>query len=405
MININSSAAKTFLILLILTLSFVVFVGGTMPYFLFYVLLLSFIIPFLHSFFAIIGIKGFVDIPSGSLYKGEKVTINHKLENKSFFSIPYLEIHSDISRKLTGRDTSRVVISLEKKGSYYFNEEINLIRRGLYEMGEIEIIVHDIFKFFTLRKKIKTDISLLVYPEVFNLSTFEITANQQLGELLVQNSIYKDKSRISSLREYREDDMVKAIHWKLTAKRDYPIVKEYENRVDTNVIIFIDNQMDNFVNDFDRRMEDKIVDVALSIVNYCLIQNIEVVLETQNETEYIKLYSQHSTDLKQFLELFARFKGNGMYDSMALLNSRMERELSGSAFIIITSILNKKMGAIGLQMKLKNLNPLFIVVTDNEYKNGFIEPLVESRLKQEGIPVFILDCKSNVTDVLEVSHG
>lgn len=405
MININSKVAKTFLILFLFMIPSVIFVGGTIPYFLFYVLLLTFIVPFLHSYIAIRSIKGSVDIPNGSLYKGDTININYKLENKSPFSIPYLEIHSDIARKLTGKDALKVIISLEQKRSYFYNEEVLLLRRGYYEMGEIEIIIYDIFRFFIFKKKINTSISLLVYPETTNLSTFEITANQQLGELLMYNSIYQDKSRISSIRDYREGDVVKSIHWKLTAKRNHPIVKEYETRVDTNVIIFIDNQKYLFENDNDRRIEDKIVDIALSIVNYCLNQNIDIILETQTEEKFIEINGQNPNDLKQYLEIFARFKGNGTLNSKTLLTSRIERIIDGSAFIIVTPNLDKGMGTIGLQLKSKNLNPLFIVVTDNENNNGFVEPLVESRLKQEGIPLFILDCKSNVKDVLEAKNG
>lgn len=405
MVKINSKTALIFSISFLFIIPFVLFVGGAMPYLIFYILIFLFIIPFLHNYIAIKGIRGSVEIPNGALYKGDRININYELKNRSPFSIAYLEIHSDIARKLAGKDTTKVIIPLEKKRRFFFNEEVVLSRRGYYEMEEIEIKIHDVFNFFTFTKNIKTNTSLLVYPETINLSTFEITANQQLGELQVRNSFYQDKNRISSLRDYREGDMVKSIHWKLTAKRDFPIVKEYENRVDTNVFIFLDNQDLYFENDVDRRMEDKIVDSALSVVNYCLKQNIFIALETQHKKRQIELSGQNTKDLKPFLELFARFKGNGALNTKSLLISKIERLRDGRAFIIITPHLDKDMGAIGIELKMKNSNPLFIVVTDKENNNGFIEPLIENRLKQEGIPLFILDFKSNVKDVLEVSHG
>lgn len=396
---------KFILVLFIIIISFVLLVGGTMPYFLFYVLLLTFIIPLIHIIISLKGLKGQVIIPNRSLFSGDKIDIIYQINNQSFFSTPYLEVQSDISKQLTGNDSLKLVLSLEKKEIFTHKETVVLSRRGFYQVGEIEVSIKDVFGFYSFRKKITSNTSLIVYPEIIRLSTFYISTSHESGELLVQDSRFQDKSRINSLREYQEGDSIKAIHWKLSARKETPIVKEYEHRGDTNAIVFVDNYKDLFKYDKDRRLEDKIADTALSIVDYCLREGIEINLETQNKKELIKVLGQQISDLKPFLEALARFKGNGFIDFNTFLLQRIESLKKDSTVIIITSYLDKNMGARGIDLKMKNLDPLFIVIIDMESKTGFIDPLIQDRLYKEGIMVCIIDYKTSIKEALEVYRG
>lgn len=392
-------------ILFIVIIGFVLLVGGTMPYFLFYIFLMIFLLPLIHSLITLKSLKGQVNIPKQSLFSGDKIDIGYEVENKSFFSIPYLEIQSDISKELTGTDSPKLILSLEKKKAFSHKETVILNRRGYYQVGDIGVTIRDVFGFYSFSKKITSSTSLIVYPETINISTFNITASHESGELLVQDSRFQDKSRINSLREYREGDSIKAIHWKLSTKKDIPIVKDYESRGDTHAIVFIDNYRELFRYDVDRRLEDKAADTALSIIVYCLRQNIEVNLETQSTDRYIKIQGQQNSDLKPFLKALAMFKGDGFIDFKSFLLPRIETLRKGSTVIIITSNLDKNMGAHGIHLKMKNLNPLFIIITDMENRTGFIDPIIQNRLSQDGILLYIIDYKTSVKEALEVYNG
>ncbi|MCF6464936.1 hypothetical protein [Clostridium sp. Cult2] len=170
---------KIILPIFLIILAFLLFVGGTMPYFIFYIFILTFLLPLFHSLIILNRLKGSVQIPRESLYAGDKITIKYEVNNNSRFNIPYLEIQSNISKNLTGIDSSTVMTMLKAKKSFTHGETITLKRRGYYEIGEIEITLRDVFGFYALKKKITSEISLLVYPEIINLSTFRITAVEQ----------------------------------------------------------------------------------------------------------------------------------------------------------------------------------------------------------------------------------
>jgi uncharacterized protein (DUF58 family) len=380
-------------------------IGDVMPYFMLYVFLLALLIPLTHSFVVLQSLTGRVDVPREAFYIGETVNIHYLVKNKSIFRIPYMELNSFITKRLTGRESMVEVISLESKQEFSKNETIILRRRGYYELGDMVVTVKDVFRFFSLKKTITSEAELIVYPKIIKLSTFEIMASQQLGELRVFDPAFLDKSRISTLKPYQEGDSVKRVHWKMSAKQDNLIIKDYENRGDTYVTVFIDNFQLYFNKDVDRRLEDKIVDMAVCMVNYCLDQRVEVVLETQKNQESIRISGQQKSDLKPFLTAMALFKGNGASNFKDFMETRAETIRKGTTVIIITPCLDKSMGAQGIRLKMSNLNPLFIVVIDSENRNGHIDADIEKKLKQEGINIYIIDHHTSIKEAMEVQYG
>lgn len=402
---ISPKLKPLFIFISILLLSFALFVGGLAPYYLLYIFALTLTLPLTHNLIILKNIKGVVKIPTGALYTGDKIDIEYKIENKSKFPIPYIEISSHITRLLTGRDVEQVIISLDSKSSFLKKVTITLNKRGYYDLGEIHLVIRDVFNFYSFEKGISSDASLLVYPDIICLSTLKITANYKSGELLSTNSLYQDINNMDSLRDYREGDPIKAIHWKLTARNDKVIVKTFENRVDTNTVIFLDNEISHFKGDIDKRLEDKSVDIALSIINYCFNQDINLILETHNQSSHIRLETLDGHELKSYLDVLARFNANSIFRIETLISSQIDKFNKGSTIIVISPYLDKSMGAVGIELKSKNLNPLFIIVTDIKNGTGYMDPVIEKRLLQEGIHIYIIDYTTSIKQILEEGNG
>lgn len=382
-------------------LTFLILVGGTMPYFIFYVFLFTLLIPLFHCLIVFYKLKGSVQIPENSLYAGDKITISFQVNNRSRFSIPYLEIKNSISKELTGVDLPGIVTTLNPKGSFSHSDDYVLKRRGYYEFGKIEVIIRDVFGFYSFKKTIASEAFLLVYPEPIDITSFRITNIEQLGEILVEDQAFQDKSRMSSIRDFREGDSVKSIHWKVSAKVDELIVKEFDNSGDTHVVVFIDNYEKLYRYDVDRRLEDKVADIGFSIINYYLNQGIPVLFQSQAKGSLVEIEGKYRSDIKPFLEAFARFKGNGKINFSSFLKSRMNNIKKGATVIIITPNLDKSIGTLGILLRSSGLKPIFIVATDNDNNTGSMDFMVEKGLREEGIPVYVLDYKTNIKEALE----
>lgn len=389
------------LFLFFATLSFALLVGGTVPYLIFYILLFTFLIPFIHSAIILKVLKASIKIPEGSFYVGEKITVEYTIENNSIFYIPYLKIKSNLAKELSGSIHKEVLTSLDPKSSFIHKENLVMKRRGYYDFGEIELFIKDVFGLFSLKKRITSKASILIYPKAINLNTFQVPNVGELGNLLINDPIFQDRSRVSDLRDYREGDSVKSIHWKLWPKLGNLLVKDYENRGDTNVIVFLNSYREVYKKDVDRRLEDKAVEIALSLVVYYLNQNISVTLETQNREKHIKIQGNQSSHIKPFLESLARFKGNGNTSFNKFLLTQVELLKKDTLTIIVTPHLDKSIATLGISLKTKNLKPLFMVIIDSPSNSGYIDLEVEKKLRKEGIPIYILNYAHNVKKILE----
>ncbi|OLS03621.1 DUF58 domain-containing protein [Tissierella creatinophila] len=376
-----------------------------MPYFLFYISILSFLVPLVHLLLSFIGIKAQINLPDDSLYTGVKIEIEYRLKNKNFFSIPMINFSSDISKILSGKKTTIKTLSLGPFEDFRFRDTIRLKRRGFYELVDLKVEISDIYSLFTFKKEFHNKTNLLVYPNIIELDSFKIYSNKNLGELSMQDSIFEDKTSISSIKEYTEGDSINQIHWKVSAKRGTPMVKSFEPVSNANLNIFINNNKLYFKDDFDRHIEDKIVDTSLAIVNYLLNLDIDLSLNTFSKKELIEISNIKKENLKVFLEMFARFKGNGESSIIDLIEEKMYSFIDNSMIMIITPNLDKEMGEIALKLKMKNLIPIFIIVTDKENNDPLINKDIENRLTEENIELYFIDYNSNIKEELEIKHG
>lgn len=390
--------------LFILALISTILVGGTLPYFIFYTLVLAILLPLVQSVLAIRSLEATIILPQASMYRDEKIDINYRISNRGFFSIPYLEIENEILKKLSKEDSKKTVIGLEKAESYKKKETIYLNRRGYYELVSIKVRVRDVFGLYSFKKTLSSPSSLLVYPRPIEINHFKIISSQVSGELLVKESTSKDRTSIESFRDYISGDSIKSIHWKLSGKFNQLIIKEYENSGDTNTLLLVDNSKKNFSNDLDRRTEDKSVDIALSLVDYCLRKNIPTILKTQNKSSALSLEGREEGDLKAFLELFAKLQADGSYSFKSFVEAQIEDSRKNTTIILVSNSLDREIASRILDIKMRGINIIAIFVTDIENQFRKIDLNLEIRLHQEGIPLYIIDYKDSIKDILEGYH-
>lgn len=394
----------SYIFLFIITFSFALLVGGPMPYFLFYIIILSFLLPLIHLLLSFIGLEAKITLPNSSLYTGSTVDIEYEVKNKNFFSIPILKFSSNITQKLSGKSNEPKTLSLSPREHFKYKENLVIKRRGFYEDVEINISLADIYSIFKFKKIFHNKTELLVYPNIIELDSFRISSNKNLGEILVQDSMFQDKSSIATIKDYTPGDSINKIHWKVSAKRDSPMIKTFEKVSNANLNIFMDSNVVLFKNDIDRRIEDKMVDTTLAVVNYFLNLDINISLNTFSKNNRVELFDRNKNEIKSFLEILARFEGNGIYGIDRLIEDKIYSFVDNSIVMIITPNLDKDIGAMAIKLKMKNLIPIFIIISDKEKNNISMNKNVEKRLTEENIELYFIDYMSNIKEELEIKH-
>lgn len=388
------------LIISLVLLGFVLFLGGELPYFIFYIFAVSIVLPLIHSLITVWRLKGKVVVPQKSLYKGDDLDITYVVYNKTPLLIPYIIIDSKVHSTLS-MYKSKIATALPGNEVYRHNETINLSKRGYFEVGEIEITIQDIFKLFKFKKNISSEASLLVYPKIIKLNSFRTSSSQHQGELMSLDGNFEDRTRVNTLRDYVEGDNIKAMHWKLTAKKDSPMIKIFDNRVDSNIGIFLDNSIASYEDDVNNRLEDKAVDLALSIIDYCLNNSLNATLIHQDQDNILNTSGNEVEYLKVFLEELAKLRANGKMDYIDLIMNNIDDFNKGSSIIMISPDLNKRLGTVALELLSKNYKPSLIIVRDSDNKTGKIDDEIRKKLIKESIPVRVVNYHMNIKEVLE----
>jgi hypothetical protein len=156
--------------------------------------------------------------------------------------------------------------------------------RGEYTVIIYEYSVYDLLKIFRLRKKLDLTVKILVLPKdktPIGRGTETETDSESPASVITPHR----SNTFNSLREYREGDSIRNIHWKLTAKQDELIVKQMEQSVNNSAVIFNDFTVDLSDEYFTRRMLDAVLETSLGITKKILLDSNSVINCWQGEKE------------------------------------------------------------------------------------------------------------------------
>jgi hypothetical protein len=149
--------------------------------------------------------------------------------------------------------------------------------RGEYTIRIYEICVFDLLKLFRLRRKLHLTARLIVMPreKIPVHSGMETETDIESPSSIITSH---RTNMFNSLREYREGDSIRHIHWKLTAKQDELVVKQMEQSLNSSTVIFSDFSSkigtDTFLT---RRMIDAVLETALAVTKKTLLEGNGVI--------------------------------------------------------------------------------------------------------------------------------
>lgn len=118
---------------------------------------------------------------------------------------------------------------------------INSSHVGRIKMHLCEGVLYDPIMLFKNKLDLEQKVTVFMLPLCKN----EKVVDFSMQNTFIDNSYSKEKpgydsSEIFGIRDYREGDLPKQIHWKLTARLDKTLVKEFSLPIDNRFILFAD---------------------------------------------------------------------------------------------------------------------------------------------------------------------
>ncbi len=206
--------------------------------------------------------------------KGSKVTVKIDIKNRFIFTYPVCKVYIKTDEGLVipeGYD-EKVAFGLSAltENTYYY--AVYCPYRGQYKIGAEVMHIWDDIGLKYVRKKIDEYIVLTVYPNIVGIEGFDDVKRKEeekLGYLSKETADYSDSMEI---RDYKEQDSLRQIHWKLSSRMDKLMSKKYYAAQSNRLCVYFDISLPASYLDLEmikrHEMIDKISEVCTAVCNY-----------------------------------------------------------------------------------------------------------------------------------------
>lgn len=185
-----------------------------------------------------------LEIPLPAAERGQEVPLELIVDNRGRFPAAretvYLKYKRSGSRKA---EKLKLQVFSGKKESVRFLNKISGFCSGSYYFEKAVAVWYDPLGLLRVQKSIPLHERLDIMPEIYSVG---VTVSEPVRNFMEESDVYDslyggdDASEIFQLREFREGDKLKDIHWKLSAKEDEWIVRENGKPLACAVVLLID---------------------------------------------------------------------------------------------------------------------------------------------------------------------
>ena len=314
--------------------------------------------------------------------RGENVAMQVSVSHRSLLPIAPVKL----KMRATSNTPSGVLHLAElgrrtQKVAYQFAAE----HIGAMIPGVESFTVSDVFGFF--KKEHVPDNStgeLLVLPVPFEVEPLTF-APGDMGVETMKRAM-EDPSSPSDFRAYQNGDPLKRIHWKMSARKQEIMIRQFEEPALPDALVLMDTSPPQLPPDIDPMkvgfLQDAVLETAASVVS-CQISHenpVRLPLVGDRPMEY------HGTmGLPILLEELARctFNESEQFERVILMQMNDLRK-TGAVVIVTTRLTSVLVDLIG-RMKRMGPNVRLYLVTFHP-KDGALQGLV-GRLQQQGVEV------------------
>ena len=179
---------------------------------------------------------------SGNTAVGEKNLWRIELRNESIFTSLNCEVKGKIENTFMGIEMPLTVdMPLSAKGTEHFDIDLESDYCGRLRVSIESFSYSDLCGFISVTESIYSDSTAFVMPHYKAVDRDDMeTFRPGVTESVNTSGKGNDFSEMTDMREYIPGDRLKDIHWKLSAKKQKLMVKEYTAVSQSEAVIFCD---------------------------------------------------------------------------------------------------------------------------------------------------------------------
>jgi uncharacterized protein (DUF58 family) len=334
-------------------------------------------------------------------FEGDEIGVHIRVQNQGRTSRHMVEVVDTIPAAEPGHQNPITFIArLSGRKEKRYDLKIECYKRGEYQIGPLSLRSAYPLGIAPLEKPISEDRpTLLIYPKVFKVAHLPLMAR---GSMPITGMEAVSKSGGSEeffgIREYRQGDSLRYIHWPSTAKHSRLIVKEFEIRASTEVTLLMDLQKGSEIGVGKETTLEYAVKIAASIAKYVLERGHSLQFIGFGEQTSLIPYARGFHQLARILETLARVKADGTHPFHRTICQTADLLKDGGTVVLLFSPSSRDVEQYHYSLSLlraKRIRPIFILIDRESFLDRNISgdstrnPWIEEIMSQ-GSPVYTI---------------
>ncbi len=206
--------------------------------------------------------------PTGLLWAGRLVTMTVVVKSSRGTISPVLQIRDVVPENMDVTDSQNEVTTRSRFSSFTFQYTARIRGAGRMRLPGFRIVLQDAQGFFRCERFIPLVQNFRILPAYADVGETQplvkrINSLPQHGIHRLQRSGLG--SELLELREYVDGDPPKSIAWKVSARRDKLMTRQYESEVPVRLQLFLDGSISTRVGGFGMRLLDQLTYVGASV--------------------------------------------------------------------------------------------------------------------------------------------
>ena len=184
--------------------------------------------------------------------EGDTLVLSTVVKNAKWLPLPWVSVKFQVSRFLQFADMQSGQIS----DDYYRNDLYNLLmyqqitrrfefeckRRGFFPIKSLDITCWDLFMDRKYANNFDCQANLTVYPSSLPLEEIDELCTRINGNIQAKRFIFPDPFTFRGIREYSQNDPLKAVNFKASAKGQDLMVNLWDYSVSRQVVLMLNLQ-------------------------------------------------------------------------------------------------------------------------------------------------------------------
>lgn len=321
-------------------------------------------------------------------HQGEVIPVRLAARNETALPKLYLSLVDQAPPGVELLDSTPLPLHLAPRGSVEVEYSARLKRRGVRRFESVLLYSTDLLGLWDQRVPLAVGSEILVYPRVVQLPARLLVPELGGGSAPLETTDRKGEgSSFFGIREYRQGDPLRHVHWRTTARRGSLAVTEWEAEESRNAVLAIETAQGTERSFGDATSLDLAACLAASMAREILASNNSVRVLAPGAAEW-RVDAERGLDaMSRILETLARMQATAEVSVGSELQRLAPHLEPGSVVCWITATPTDELRLVTRYLQVVRLRPVVYALIDTASGRPSAWNDVARDLEAEGVPV------------------